>query len=268
MRIILFSLLFVFVLGNKPKDLPRCEPDDLKHPELLCSYYVGLIHPTQSVVGVAEVNCKIRKFNQMDHKELNKYIFAHPIPAVIALDQIFITDHHHLSTALLGSNHDHDHKYVIINVTQEIKTETYSDLYNQLYDDHQIWLYSNTGEYPINPLHLPNSVDLLANDPYRSLAYLVRCHGGYDKLSIPYQDFYWGNYFRQYNLFPLVNKSRSTFCDTIPYNAQFECDGYSDDLVFSLLSKGMNLAKQDRARVLPGYRNEPYPGMICDCVSA
>jgi len=41
----------------------------------------------------------------------------------------------------------------------------------------------------VNPYNIPADLKLLGNDPYRSLAYLIRCNGGYDKVDVVYQEF-------------------------------------------------------------------------------
>lgn len=269
MKLKLFILLTLQLLShplvsaNKPKDFPLCQPD---HPEILCSYYVGDLHPTQTIIGEAEISCKRKRFNAMSHSELNKYIFDHPIPAVAGMDQLHITDHHHLSLALLQSDQDKDHKYVVINITESrdlSSLTSYSALYKMLNEMNLIWLYDNRGDYPINPLNIPSQLELLSNDPYRSLAYLIRCNGGYDKVDIPFQDFYWVNYLREFDLFPITEMNG--ICSLMPYNSVYGCDGHSDQAVFSMLERGIQLAISKGAKELPGYRSSVNPTAVCDC---
>ncbi len=54
----------------------------------------------------------------------------------------------------------------------------------------KIWLYDELGNQPINPEYLPDSIEILANDPHRSLAWLVQINGGYTKVDT---DRYQGN---------------------------------------------------------------------------
>jgi hypothetical protein len=41
----------------------------------------------------------------------------------------------------------------------------------------------------------------LQDDKYRSLAWAVLEAGGYQKSDVPFQEFMWGNYFRQHLIF-------------------------------------------------------------------
>ena len=45
-------------------------------------------------------------------------------------------------------------------------------------DTDSVWLYDEKGNQPINPYLIPPSLDFTLNDPYRSLAWLVRHAGG------------------------------------------------------------------------------------------
>jgi len=63
------------------------------------------LHPTQSIVGIAEVNCKIEQLNAMSHKEINDYARDHVVPVVLVTktETYYILDHHHFAVALLFS---------------------------------------------------------------------------------------------------------------------------------------------------------------------
>lgn len=51
----------------------------------------------------------------MSSKDIEKYVDKHSVPAVYALEQFFITDHHHTALALMESNADSQD--VVVNVT-------------------------------------------------------------------------------------------------------------------------------------------------------
>jgi len=57
------------------------------------------------------------------------------------------------------------------------------------------WLYDEKGNQPMNPMLL-STIERCVNDPYRTLAWLVRHEGGYGKTTVPYQDSMWANFFR------------------------------------------------------------------------
>jgi len=49
----------------------------------------------------------------------------------------------------------------------------------------------------LSPVLLPEKIKMLQDDPYRSLAWLVRKNGGYKKTAIPFAEFKWARYFRK-----------------------------------------------------------------------
>jgi len=58
-----------------------------------------------------------------------------------------------------------------------------------------VWLYDEKGNQPINPFFL-STLDHLVNDPYRSLAWMARRQGAYNKDVVSYQELIWANFFR------------------------------------------------------------------------
>jgi len=77
---------------------------------------------------------------------------------------------------------------------------------------------------------MPEHVWELADDEFRSLAASVRDAGGYEKTSVPLEEFRWADLFR---------------CSLPRRN--------SDDEFESLVKKAIKLAKSDIALGLPGY---------------
>ena len=73
----------------------------------LCQWPVTAIKPTQFSVGMVKVRCNQAKIEQKKRKKLAKWLkkSKNHIPAVIAPDgQIYITDRHHLATALFHAH--------------------------------------------------------------------------------------------------------------------------------------------------------------------
>jgi len=68
-----------------------------------CKLQVDFVHPTQPAVGMTAVNCKRDKLASKSESKLDKYLSkgARVVPTVIGPDgNYYITDHHHLSTAV------------------------------------------------------------------------------------------------------------------------------------------------------------------------
>jgi hypothetical protein len=92
-------------------------------------------------------------------------------------------------------------------------------------------LYDQFGQGPHDPLYLPEDITGLADDPYRSLAWIVRLEKGYKNTSIPFADFEWANYFREKKLL----------------HCKFERD------FRGVTAKAVKLALSSEAKKLPGF---------------
>jgi len=62
-------------------------------------------------------------------------------------------------------------------------------------ENNYVWLYDEKGYQPVNPMFL-STIERCVNDPYRTLAWLVRRSGGYLKVDMNYQEMMWTNFFR------------------------------------------------------------------------
>jgi hypothetical protein len=78
---------------------------------------------------------------------------------------------------------------------------------------------------------LPNDIRGLADDPYRSLAWLVRKEGGYLNSDEPFAEYKWANLFRRRRL--LESKGRRGLVRAV--------------------KQSLDLARSPAARRLPGY---------------
>jgi hypothetical protein len=73
----------------------------------------------------------------------------------------------------------------------------------------------------------------VGNDPYRSLAWLVRENGGYKETEVVFADFQWAQFFRKRNI--------------------LKCHFRTD--IVGALSKAMNVARASQTKNLPGHIN-------------
>jgi hypothetical protein len=122
------------------------------------------------------------------------------VPAIRGLDdKLYIVDHHHLCKAAMMCGVDK----VYVDVLQDWSHLSYNDFWKQMSDNHYVWLFDDAG-HPISlevfPKSLPSSIRGMKDDPYRSLAGLVRKAGGYKKEDTPFSEFKWANIFRQQNM--------------------------------------------------------------------
>ncbi len=59
-----------------------------------------------------------------------------------------------------------------------------------------MYLHDETGKPLANPAGLPRTIGGMRDDPYRSLAWLVREKDGYSETESPCADFHWADFFR------------------------------------------------------------------------
>jgi hypothetical protein len=231
------ALLFL-ALGLPPLSWARtCHSDDPAGTH--CTLQVEKLRPTQFAVGSIAVDCKADKISGKSKKRLKKYLKdpAREVPAVVGPDgNFYITDHHHLSTALYRAKSkdwgDDDkvlHLKIIENHTGE--DMRWGDFWSEMQRLNRSYNYDNKGTPDMNFALLPTNVGGLLNDPYRTLSRWVRESCGYVKLGkeqcahirtdhphkAPYfMELYWGELFRKY--LPLTVATQEV-CKSIPYSS-------------------------------------------------
>ena len=165
---------------------------------------VGELMPTQSAVGLDEVNDKIRRYSAKTKDGLKDYLMVHPVPVVIGNGgRFYLTDHHHLVHALWktaeGKNKagiDTDNARVVVQVLHNIADLKGPHFWKTMDKYRLVYLFDNYGGGPIRPKDLCRHIKDLANDPYRSLAWAVRTRYGYYKSPHAFAEFLWADFFR------------------------------------------------------------------------
>ncbi|MGB5649986.1 MAG: ParB/Srx family N-terminal domain-containing protein [Sedimenticolaceae bacterium] len=238
--------------------LPDC--DENTGSGVLCRLKLKDIAPTQVSVGAQATHCKAKAKFQQDEKTIQKYLLksTHHVPTVIgpangAGKQFYITDHHHLSHALMVANTekytDVDSLYAcILTNRKEDKTD---DFWSFMVGNHLTWLDDENGK-ALSPTELeklaPDLKDL-KNDAYRTWSRWVRDSCGYVKAgndcvptSYPagaayFMEFLWADYLEQ----------------NMPGHEKI--DKLSDKEITELLEQAITLAQGPQAFLenLPGY---------------
>ena len=140
------------------------------HHQHLVEVQISKLRPTQMTVGRAEVEAKRREWQALGRKARERLLALHWFPAVMGpKGRFFIVDHHHLGVALQEESVRSGWVMVLRDWS---KLE--SKLFWRMMEFHQ-WAhpYDETGtrcSYARMPVH----VEELRDDPYRSLAGLVR----------------------------------------------------------------------------------------------
>jgi hypothetical protein len=109
-----------------------------------------------------------------------------------------MTDHHHLVCAL----HNLGIEKVPITIIEDYGGDADpTRFWEALEHDYYIWLFDENGSQLTldQYLHkLPKDVRHMKDDPYRSLAGIIRKLGAYEKDWTPFSEFKWANYLRRY----------------------------------------------------------------------
>ncbi|MFM0356523.1 ParB/Srx family N-terminal domain-containing protein [Paraburkholderia nemoris] len=184
------------------------------------------LRPTQLTHGLREIRQKIQFYQSLSGHDLDMAIAEKPVPLVIGPGgSSFAIDHHHVATALWHAG---------IKVMPAVLVADFSSL-----PDQEFWLSMENRRwtYPYDAkgqrrcfTDMPAHVWELADDEYRSLAASVRDAGGYEKTTVPLEEFRWADLFRTY----------------LPYPG-------TDDEFASVERQALKLAKSKAAAGLPGY---------------
>ncbi len=141
-----------------------------------------------------EVDHRVKKIRSFSKKELEEYLGERKVPVVLApRNRILLVDRHHLVRACWEAGVDEVYVEKLADFTHLDPAE----LWKALHEAHWIYPYDQLGNGPHDPIHLPENIKGLADDPYRSLAWAVREEGGFDKCEMPFSEFKWANFFRK-----------------------------------------------------------------------
>jgi len=151
------------------------------------------LRPTQMTVGAAEVSAKRAEWARLKRRDRAQALAEHWFPAVRGPGgHFYIVDHHHLGTALLQEE---------VEQVWVMQLADYTDLHGDMFwrlMEFQHWAHPYDAEGSRRQYEdMPSRLDDLDDDPYRSLAGLVRHAGGFAKDTAPYAEFLWAEFFRR-----------------------------------------------------------------------
>jgi hypothetical protein len=184
------------------------------------------LRPTQLSVGYAEVELKREQWRAMKRREREVELARHVFPSVLGPERThYIIDHHHLGIALLESG------------VREVWLAELDDL--SWLEPAVFWrtMEFRSWTHPYDQRgrrrsyeDMPDRLTRLKNDPYRSLAGMVRRAGGFAKEQTVFAEFLWADFFRQRIDAELIGEQ--------PVRAT---------------KAGVKLAQSSSARYLPGW---------------
>jgi hypothetical protein len=150
------------------------------------------LRPTQLSVGYAEVALKARQWARLGKKGRKLQLEHHVFPSVLGPGkEYYIVDHHHLGIALLEQGVED----VFVTVLDDMSWLEPPVLWRTM--EFRAWShpYDHRGlrrDYR----DMPQRLTQLKDDPYRSLAGMVRDAGGFAKDQAAFVEFLWADYFR------------------------------------------------------------------------
>jgi hypothetical protein len=186
---------------------------------------LSLLIPTQSSVGLHQVKMKAKKIGNMKKHILKQYLDERPVPVVMDRNRMFyLIDRHHLCSACILINI----KKVKIIITADFSdTKSDYEFWACMQENKYVLLQDSYGKSITHDM-LPKTLVNLSNDPYRSLAGLVRSNGTIKKVKIPFSEFTWVNFFRKHfdekaveemlhsNIKNAIHLAQSTIAKDIP----------------------------------------------------
>ena len=159
-----------------------------------CTVEIAILRPTQSAVGMKEVEIRAERIGKMTAKELEHYLRKRVAPIVIGPGGIpYLLDHQHLARALLQA---HAGKALYAEVKENWSKLSEPEFWARMKEHDWVYLRDETGRPLLDPTDLPRTIGNMRDDPYRSLAWLAREKDGYSQTESPYADFHWADFFR------------------------------------------------------------------------
>lgn len=153
------------------------------------------LKPTQFSLGMIEVQEKVEKMRKMSSGQLEKYLEDRPVPCIVGPDNsLYSIDRHHLIRACweLGA------KEIDILQIADLSHLEIEEFWDVMKKAKWVYLADQFGNGPHHEKFLPVDIRGLADNPYRSLSWMVREAKGFEKENIPFIEFYWADLFRQY----------------------------------------------------------------------
>lgn len=150
------------------------------------------LRPTQITVGLIEVQDKRVRLEALGRHAQQRFLGEHPIPAVWGPDgKLYITDHHHLARAASEAGIDSGFFWI----EDDFSRVPIAQFWPKMSAAHWAHPIDQHGK-PRPYTDIPDRLDKLIDDRYRSLAGYVRDAGGYDKTPTAFCEFQWADFFR------------------------------------------------------------------------
>ncbi|SAK76980.1 chromosome partitioning protein ParB [Caballeronia catudaia] len=187
---------------------------------------IDQLRPTQITHGLREIRQKTRAYEKLSSHDLEMVIAEKPVPIVYGPGETpYAIDHHHVATALWRAKV----KSVPVVLIKDLSALSIADFWLTLENNRWTYPYNARGQR-VHFTDMREHIWDLEDDEFRGLSASVRDAGGYEKTSVPLEEFRWADFFR---------------CNlAVPH---------SDEEFESLVKEAIKLAKSEAAIGLPGY---------------
>ena len=153
---------------------------------------VADLAPTQMTVGMREVSFKRRRWRERSSRQAADYLNKLRIPVVVGPNaRQYLIDRHHLVLAL----RDEGIGELTVSVVANLRTLSFDEFWARL--ERQNWAHPFDDEGRRRCYNdMPETMDSMQDDPFRSLAGTLKRAGGYAKDEAPFSEFRWADFLR------------------------------------------------------------------------
>jgi len=200
------------------------------------------IRVTQRLYGRPGVYNRILKLKELDLDGVREMLEANPVPYVAGPDgKRYIIDRHHFLRAFYEYRNRLNSKLDInldelqvrfqeVEVFGDSKSQDMSQAaFEKMMQRNKLVFYDHVG---MKMKDLPQNIGNLEEDYFRGLAWIVAKSGAIDKTDVPFQEFYWADFFKR--------------------NLEFKRENFS----LKKIKKAIKLAISSDASGLSGYKGK------------
>ncbi len=154
--------------------------------------------PTQGSIGGFEVMLKADRFKLMSPTAIHGYLRekeskGKPVLVVKGLHRFFVVDGHHTLSAIVTACKPRELDLSLRADFSDLGSET--EFWAQMEADGLI--YPRRLGVTVSPLDFPRDLLHLVDDPFRSIAWIIRKMGAFNDLNQPYQEFFIADFLRE-----------------------------------------------------------------------
>lgn len=154
--------------------------------------------PTQPTIGRFEVLLKSDRFKLMGPRALDGYLGekrskGKAVQVVKGLHRYYVVDGHHTLTAMLAGDAPSE---LDLDLRADYSGMRPEEFWRRMQEEGLV--HTRALGAPVEVSQLPGTFDGLVDDPFRSIAWLIRKMGAFQDLKRPYQEFAVADFLREH----------------------------------------------------------------------